>query len=153
MLHLLWNTSLPSMKLVVQNINCLWCICEKFPPLFKSTSEISFYQMIYSNMSHNTLWGYYRSLLFPVADTKTICESANSISQNYLCRNGNMISKFNMGIIFAPYFPYYVPKDKYEFLFIYSHSNMVQIWYSSTSSAQIFITILHFLLTRFAQFS
>ena len=153
MLHLLWNTSLPSMKLVVQNINCLWCICEKFPLLFKSTSEISFYQMIYSNMSHNTLWGYYRSLLFPVADTKTICESANSISQNYLCRNGNMISKFHMGIIFAPYFPYYVPKDKYEFLFIYSHSNMVQIWYSSTSSAQIFITILHFLLTRFAQFS
>ena len=141
------------MKLVVQNINCLWCICERFPLLFKSTSEISFYQMIYSNMSHNTLWGYYRSLLFPVADTKTICESANSISQNYLCRNGNMISKFNMGIIFAPYFPYYVPKDKYEFLFIYSHSNMVQIGYSSTSSAQIFITILHFLLTRFAQFS
>ena len=111
MLHLVWNTSLPSMKLVVQNINCLWCICEKFPLLFKSTSEISFYQMIYSNMSHNTLWGYYRSLLFPVADTKTICESANSISQNYLCRNGNMISKFNMGIISAPYFPYYVPKD------------------------------------------
>ena len=31
--------------------------------------------------------------------------------KNYLCRNGNMISKFNMGIISAPYFPYYAPKD------------------------------------------
>ena len=44
--------------------------------------------------------------------------------KNYLCRNGNMISKFNMGIISAPYFAYYVPY-KCKFLLTYSHSNML----------------------------